>query len=317
MKRTQIKAGTVRCLTLALAVGALAEAAGADVIKLASGETIIAEIENRTDDVVVVRHELFGRLEIPVASIVADGEASPDDVAPAAMQDEPAPAAPAEPPEKEWKASVVVAAGGSFGNTDTQNFSASVVASRENAASKTVLDAAYFWGSNNGDRDENKATAGILHDSYRWLPDPWLVYVGFRYDFDEFRSWDYRIQGSAGVGYRLIRKEDFKLTLRAGAGAVQEFNSDNDDIRPELMFGGDIEWNISEKQTLLFSSYVFPDLDDTGEFRTLSKASWDLLVDEESNMSLYAGVEHEYVSLVDPGRDHNDWTVRSGLKFDF
>ena len=34
-------------------------------------------------------------------------------------------------------------------------------------------------------------------------------------------------------------------------------------------------------------------------------------------MSLTLGLEHEYQSQIDPGRDHNDLRLIAGLQFDF
>ena len=64
-------------------------------------------------------------------------------------------------------------------------------------------------------------------------------------------------------------------------------------------------------------STIYPDLDNTGEFRTLTNANWSALLDEETSMSLTAGLFHEYQSDVPSDVDKNDVKLFVGLKFDF
>ncbi|UCD76675.1 MAG: DUF481 domain-containing protein [Phycisphaerales bacterium] len=290
--------------------------ANGDEVVLAGGDTLSGKVVQHTADAVVLDHAVLGRMTIPAIEIQSIVD-SADRTGPyAELQEEAAEAvAEAEMP-KEWKSRFELALGGSFGNTDSQAFRTGVVSKRESESDRTALDASYFYGASDGDRTDNRFTAGILHD---WLfpESPWFLFADGRYDYDEFKSWEHRISAHIGPGYELIKKEDFTLNLRAGIGVVKEFGSDNDDFRPEAMFGGDFAWQISERQSLEGSTMIYPDLDDTGEFRTFSRLNWAMLVDPDSNMSLTAGLEHEYQSKVDPGVDENDLRIFAGLMFDF
>ena len=115
------------------------------------------------------------------------------------------------------------------------------------------------------------------------------------------------------------RREDYQVTLRAGIGLrFASSTPANEDIRPEgLEFGFDMDWQISERQKLHVDTTIFPDLDDTGEFRTLSNVAWSMLIDEERNISLNAGLANEYQSQVAAGREHNDLRIFAGLQIDF
>jgi putative salt-induced outer membrane protein YdiY len=233
-----------------------------------------------------------------------------DPVAPAALQDA------AEPPPKEWKSSFTLAAGASAGNTDSQNLAVILKSVRETPSDVTTLDAGYTYGAQDGDRSSNKATGGIRHD---WLlPDsPWFLFAQGRADYDEFQSWEYRLSAHGGAGYELIKSEKFDLTARFGAGVNKEFNSLDEDLKPEALLGLDMRWQITEKQSLVAGSTLYPDLGDLSESRLVSFADWKVLVDEESNMNLYVGIQDEYYSRTDEGIRHNDFRVVAGVQFEF
>ncbi|MEM7228683.1 MAG: DUF481 domain-containing protein [Planctomycetota bacterium] len=303
------QAGLAICVsTLAMNATALGEE-----FNLVSGDRISGTVIETTADHIVIDHAAMGRVELPKDQIMAgmssERQSHYYDTALAAMQD-------IEAAEKEWKSYIDIGGGATFGNSDTQNANVAFQTVRENDATRTTIDAKYFYGASDGDRDENRFTAGILQDWF--VPDsPWLYFATARYDFDEFNSWDYRISAHGGVGYELIVEEDRDLTLRAGLGASREFNSPDDDIRFEGLLGADFNWQISERQSFHFDTTIYPQLDEFGEFRTLSNANWAVLIDEETSLSLTAGVQHEYQSEVDGDTDENDFRVTVGLRYDF
>lgn len=312
---------------LLLSVSLMA-AAGADEVRLVGGDTLIGVIVERTDEAVIFDHPLFGRMTIPreqVTSAVTDAEreaalSAPPAETGAVETTDAAPSAeaelPAPKPAPTWKSRFTLAASGSLGNTDTQSFTAGITSRRESETMNTLFDTAYYFGARDGDRNENKFTAGLRND---WLmPDsPWFIFAQGRYDYDQFQSWDHRVSGHAGLGYQWIDDENFKLAFRAGLGAIKEWGSDNDNLRPEGLLGTDLWWRISEKQTFEFGATAYPDLDDGGEFRTVTRAAWNALIDESLNLSLSAGLLHEYQSQVDSGKKRNDLKIFAGLSFDF
>jgi hypothetical protein len=114
-----------------------------------------------------------------------------------------------------------------------------------------------------------------------------------------------------------VEPPKWKINLLAGAGALKEFGSDDDEVRPEGLLGLEGEWQIAEKNTLVFASTFFPDLNELGEYRWVSSAGWSYLLDEKNKLSLTAGVQYEYDSVVDPGDEHYDLRAFVGLQLDF
>ena len=300
-------------LALVAALSTVSPAPGEE-IELKNGDRLTGTIIKQTDGLLVLDHDALGRLEIAFDRVLSIGpEAGAGGEAPASptmLSDE------AEADEKEWKSSFKLGLNSSFGNTDTQGFNAGFTSFREGESDKTTLDAHYYYGASDGDRDTNKFTAGVLQDWF--VPDTrWLYFAQGRYDFDEFQSWEHRLGAHGGVGYKLIQEDDLTLTLRAGAGVIKEFGSDNEDLRPEGLLGADLTWQISPNQSLTAATTLYPDLSEGGEFRSVSSAEWSAMVDEDSNMSVFARLEHEYQSQTDPGVDKNDFRIIAGLQFDF
>ena len=309
--------------------GALADSAAADSIRLATGEVLEVQIVEITDGTIRFIHPVLGEVTVKRANVtilgvdqevpvVKPAPVQPNQGAAAAPTQAPPPAAPppAPPPPPEWKFKLVLAAGAASGNTENGNISTIFAAVRETPRVKTSFDTGYFFAESNGDRSENRFTIGGRQD---WLnPDSrWFYFADARFDNDEFQSWDSRINGHVGLGYRLIHPPKLTLNLLGGIGLVKEFGSDNEDVRPEGLLGVEGKYDFAEKNAIVFNSTYFPDLTDIGEYRWTNNIGWSYLVDTKQKLSLTAGLQHEYQSNVDPGRKHNDFRFLAGLQLDF
>jgi putative salt-induced outer membrane protein YdiY len=306
----------------------------ADVIRLPSGEVLKnVTILETTDDVIRFAHPLLGDLTVPRAGVIiepdlpenkeppapaaAEGAASVEpDVAIPTPIEAPAAVEPPPPPPKEWKFKLVLAAALTEGNTENGSGTGLFEAAREQEETKLLLDTGYFFAQSNGDRTTNRYTAGFRHD---WLNpgSKWFFFADGRYDWDEFQSWDQRANAHAGIGYRLIEPPKFKLNLLAGLGAVKEWGSDNTDLRPEALVGIEGQYDFTDKHSVKFDSTIFPDLNDLGEYRWVNNMAWSWLLETDEKLSLTAGLQHEYQSQVDEGREKNDLRLYAGLQLDW
>ncbi len=308
--------------TLALAAAALtsitfsaAAKASNDEITLRSGETLKGTILEVGEATVRFEHPVLGEMNLSRDDIAfseltdRERQRAEDRLAMSARRGDAVEPSP-------WRLRLVAAGSYASGNTDSINANVNFTARRKTDTSRLTLDTAYYYGQDSGDRSENRFTAGVRHD---WLlPESrWFIFADGRLDYDEFQSWEYRLTGHVGVGYELIEPEPLQLNLLAGIGAIKEFNSDNEDVRPEGMFGAEGTWTISARQELGFSSVFYPDFDDFGEFRVVSSLDWSLLLDNDLDLSLTAGFRHEHQSKVSADRRHNDYRFFVGLQMDF
>ncbi len=304
---------TRRLWTVAALGAGLAGTAGAGDLTLVNGDRLSGPIIEQTADTVVIDHAALGRLEIARDRIDQLALSNDERVSLGMVQDESADP-PAEATKTPWKTSLRIGLGASYGNTDDQSLNAGIKSVRKNDRIRTALELGYFYGASDGDRTENRLLASVKNDWY--VPESrWFYFAQGRYDYDEFQEWEHRLAVHGGVGYQLIQKDDFTFDLRGGAGVTREWNRDA--TRPELLAGWDLTWDITDAQALTASSTIYFDLDETGEFRTVTSAEYSAKIGDQSNLAFNAGVLHEYQSDVTDPTDKNDVRIFAGIQWDF
>lgn len=85
----------------------------------------------------------------------------------------------------------------------------------------------------------------------------------------------------------------------------------------EALLGLETEWLPAERQKVSAYTTFYPNLSDTGEFRSLSGVDWSLLISDGLGLSLNLGAQDEYESKVAPGIKKNDLLYRAALLYDF
>lgn len=311
-------------------------------LTLSTGEVLLGRLIQRTADLVILEHPILGRLEIPAGEVrtlrplheepapLTEKKAAPVQTPPhvtpqAAETDVPPPAVTA-PTTPRWKSHFELGFSGTAGVTEDTNLRIALNTAFKQDTRSLTFDSSYFLKTSNGDRSDNKATAGALA---QWdVPaSRWSYFAQGRYDFDEFQSWEHRVTAGGGVGYLLADVtglddagqpvDVLTLTGRVGLGGRKEFGSLNQDLQPEGIIGADLIWHISRKQHLSTQLTFFPNLDDSGEFRAVTKAQWWLKLDAVEGLSFKLGLDFEHQSQTDPDVSPNDVTVYVTLVLDF
>ncbi len=306
-------------------------------LTFSTGEVLLGQLIQRTADLVIFEHPILGRLVIPAGAIrtlrpwpeepapLSEKKAtpvqSPPHVTPqAAESDVPPPAV------KRWKSRLELGFSGSAGVTEDTNLRIALNTAFKEDTFKLTIDSRYLLDTSRGDRTDNKFTAGLLS---QWdVPaSRWSYFAQGRYDFDEFQSWEHRVTAGGGVGYLLTKVtglddagqpiDVLTLTGRLGLGGRKEFGSLNEDLQPEGIIGADLTWHISQRQNLSTQLTYFPDLEDTGEFRAVTKAQWWLKLDGLEGLSFKLGLDFEHQSQTDPGVSSNDLSIYGTLVLDF
>ena len=305
-----------------------ARAMGAE-LELVTGDRLLGQIIERSEGVVVLKHSVLGRLEIPadqiseVKIVSASGDQTLKDDASSIRASLPAELdsvvdeVPPPPRFLEgWDSQVELGLTGTSGNSNVASFRGAFKAKRETETERSVADAAYFVTENRNETTRNEFTAGLIHD--RLLPEsPWFLFVKGRYDFDQFRPWRHRLGGHGGLGLTFVKRDDLELNARLGGGLVKELDGERE-LRPEGLIGtGLVRWNLTEKQTLSVNASFFPDLAEWGEFRVLSNLDWKLKLDTASGLSLKIGIANEYESVTEHDAKHNDLKYYSALVVEF
>jgi len=307
----------------------------ADQVVLLNGDKLQGNVISTDQGKVVLQHDVLGLLTLSsgqVTSIIKQGdekEQANRQASALAPQTQVAPVATTQEmqltPEnktwfgqfkKNWDSQFEAGASVKTGNTDNANIYLRFKTTTSNEHRKWIIDAAYYRDQSNSELTQNEFFADLRHE---WLVknSPWDIFVKGRYDYDDFESWDYRVNGALGVGYQWIKEDHLDVKLHLGVGAVKEFGSLNDDVRPELLVGVNGKWKITENQSFAAASTIFPELADLGQYRLLSSAQWLITLNTRDKVSLKIGVENEYQSQVDLGSKRNDFRLYSALVFKF
>lgn len=314
----------------------------AERVVLNSGDILIGEITARSEESITLNHPVLGEVVLPIdkVALVDDGqveaEAEPTQPAEEAQAQAGngnaaagagdaqagAQAAAGKQPwlrkpdsMKNWKITLDAGVNGSTGNTENFDIVVGAQAVREVETMLTRFEVGYIRGQSGGMVDEHEAFAEAFNEWY-FTDSRWSVFAKARYDDDEFEAWINRISATAGVGYLLIDRDKLNVRLRAGAGGRYDGGA-IDEFSPEALFGGELEYLITSRQTLTASTEFYPALDDFGEFRNISKVEWKMALDEAAKLHLKIGAQNEYDSLPGPGSKNNDLMYYAKIGFTF
>lgn len=217
----------------------------------------------------------------------------------------------------EWDNKIDLSASLTDGNSEQTAFRLGYTGRRKTDSSLLKLNASYAYTTSDGAARVNRATGQVNHD---WRDDAsrWFGFAGGRGDYDQFRSFRYRVNVNGGLGFKALRGERLKLTLRVGGGATREFGSDNDEVVPEGLVGADVAWQITENQSVESTLRFYPDIAEIENYRFVGTAEWRLDLEEvDDGLGFVAGLEYEQISEIDRDVSRDDVYVYAGVTWDF
>lgn len=219
-------------------------------------------------------------------------------------------------PSEVWDGSFAFGLNGKSGNSENLDINMDMNLSREDDFAITSLLMTYFYSSNNlGTSTDRFFTEGrqerkLANPNFTWY------YTG-SFEWDRFKSFDYRLAFHTGIGILLYEDELGFLKSRIGAGASREFGGLNDEWLPELQFGMDWERQITARTKLFATVDYFPNVEDFTDYRLNTRAGFETLLDEALNMSFRVFVFNRYDSTPGPGFKKNDIEYGAALVFGF
>ncbi len=204
-----------------------------------------------------------------------------------------------------WENSIELGINGSEGNTQRLSFRTGSNLRRTTDTSVLAIDITYARTTANSIETQNNALLAVRHD---WLfgESPWTVFAATTLEYDRFKAFDLRTAVNAGVGYQFIKNDATKLVGRFGSGFSREIGGPDDSYVPEAVLGIEFEHQLTKRQKLIAKSDFFPDWSDFAIYRIETTVGWEVLLDEEANLSLKVGVIDRYDSTPN-GRKHNDF----------
>lgn len=199
---------------------------------------------------------------------------------------------------KAWDGSFELGLDGTTGDSETFNFRFGLDLERKWDVHQIDCDIDYTRKSADGNETANRS---ILDWRYERLfrETPWTWFVHGSVEYNAFEEWDSRIAADTGIGYKVIATDATKLISRVGGGFSREFGLPDEYWAPELMLGIDFEHKVGKRHRLKAKAEYMPDVTKFASYRLNSQGSWEMLIDEEMNLSLKLSVISRYDSTPD------------------
>ncbi len=300
----------------------LSHSVNSDTIVLSNGDVLSGKVLSKGENTLTLAHNTLGTLELTneqINSVVmlepTTASESSDNKDPEVISEAEAiaQAAPSLHPYYPWKTALELGLNGSEGNSQSRNIHAGLLTKQETPELRRSLEMAYDSSETDNATSRDEFFATFNQD---WLinESPWYYFAMGRFDWDDFKDWDYRMSLSAGAGYTFIENKEWSLRSKAGLGANREFGGEDDDIKPEGLLGGISEWTLSEHHKIELSSTFYPELDQLGEYRNITELNWVNKLN--SHMRMKIGLANEYESDVPSGIKHNDFKYTTSLSWE-
>ena len=294
----------LRLLSPAFVIVFCISAASADKLKLANGDELNGEIVEWAVDHVVINHPQLGEIRISLEQLDLDTGTPPS------------PGLFGTTFLRGWNRGIDLGWTGRQGSTDTINITAALDFNYTDAFKRWSLTGRYYLNDTSDGDNDNNARIDLRRD---WLfpGRDWFAFAAFRYQFDEFETWQHRTVISVGPGYNLVHTEAHNFDVRVGPTFTNEYAGSRG-RQGEVLFGVDYDWTISSRSSLHFANdFYFQYAPELADFRNLTTAEWKLRITEAPALTLKIGGSNEYDINPDEGDEANDLRYYLALGLDF
>jgi putative salt-induced outer membrane protein YdiY len=204
------------------------------------------------------------------------------------------------------------------GNTETLTFNFSAKAARTTPRDKISVYGLSLYSSNSA-TGKPVTTASLVGGGTRYdfnVSDKWFAFGQLDLLHDRFQELDLRVAPAGGVGIHAIKTASTTLDLDAGGGLNKEFfTSGLSRTSGEILLGEACSRKFSKVTTLNQSLQIFPNLTDTGEFRSVF--SLGLVTQLTKVLSWQVTFTNLYLSNPPVGVKTTDVIMTTGLRFTF
>jgi putative salt-induced outer membrane protein YdiY len=211
-----------------------------------------------------------------------------------------------------WKNEIEAGLNGATGNSESTSIHLGYSGKYKDEDHGWKLISAYDKAKSDGEISRNQFVADLLKDWY-WNSSPWFAFTQGRYDWDEFKDWDYRLSGSGGIGYEFIHNDSWYLVGRIGLGGNKIYGDIEEEFTQEATLGLDAAWTISERESVDFKTTFYPSLEEDGEYRNITAFNWKMVMFEQGSLAMKIGMLNEYDSQAAPGTEKSDFKYNLSL----
>jgi putative salt-induced outer membrane protein YdiY len=208
-------------------------------------------------------------------------------------------------PEKIWSGSLQFGMDGVEGNSQSMNLRFGFDARRKTELHLLYLNADYSRIMANYNTTTNRLYSQGRYE--RIIQDTdWTIFDGATGEYDHFQPYTFRVTDYAGLGYWIFKTPVASLKTRFGGGFSHDFQGPHKDYySPELILGFDYERKISNRQRLTAMIEYMPNVTDFFMYRLNTQAGWELLLDQETNLSLRFAIRNRYTNNPGAGKPND------------
>jgi putative salt-induced outer membrane protein YdiY len=210
----------------------------------------------------------------------------------------------------EWDLSAAFGFNLTSGNADTLLLTASGRAAREIEKDSYVLEFNGAEGEQNSVQTQRyiRGDAGYKRLLYERL------YLGssIAYIADDIADVDYRLFLSPGIGYFLLKDEEFSLNVETGPTYIFEKQGDAKENFLAARFADRFEWKFSPTGKIFQAAEILLNTDNTEDLLVNAEAGIEAALN--STLSLVFAVRDRYDNSPAVGRERNDVIITSALK---
>jgi hypothetical protein len=194
---------------------------------------------------------------------------------------------------KPWEGSAELGLNGSEGNSQTFNIRSGAKAKYSQPWVEQVYEIIHVDNSADGVKTaSNGFFDGRL--TFPFTGTAWSTFAHARLEYDEFRDYDLRVSGDAGLAYDWWKIDASKLQTRAGLSTSREIGGAENRFNPELTFGIDLAHKFDDRQKVSITMDYYPTIDDFTDYRINTNASWEIVVSQAWGLSAKLSVIDRY-----------------------
>ena len=207
-------------------------------------------------------------------------------------------------PDDHWRYSLGAGGSVSSGNSSSQSVNITADALKATERDKWTLYGRLLYGESDDETTADQANAGGRYD--RELTQAWFAFGLADWLRDRPANLSNRWSASTGLGYHLIKEDPGFWDVFAGLGYTHDAlivpTVVSDELRSsygraELLFGEESQYQLTGSTTVKQRLVIFPNLDDTSNFRGVLDTSLAVAMTERFNLT--ASLGYRYNS--DPG----------------
>ena len=198
-------------------------------------------------------------------------------------------------PTDGWNSSIEFGLNGSEGNSNSLSYVAGSDISRITDLYNLTINLDYRRTRANGLVTQDNARGNVDFDRNIGI-SPMAAFIKSGVEYDQFKAFDARINVNGGVSYAFAKTDEFKFITRFGAGASKEVGAADDNWKPEALFGLETNRQVNDRNRIFAKIDYFPAWEDFSDYRMVTDAGWEILLDDSENFSLKLTATNRYDS---------------------